>query len=276
MFSVKSLKKLSSGVLFSILVSVMQSSVGLSVESNIKEDNKGAVEISIKKDDAKEENTKGRRILEVVKQKKNIILPLAGATLLVPAGAYGAKKVYDSFYEELPKVSSHSSEKADSVNEPGKSVVEDEVPKSNLNLEDAQNKEENGQGGNESIQGNFTKENLTLSEGDNQGTSEKDALTDEKKQVANGSTDLPDDKDESSKEGGNEIAPSSEKEATSVLASLGKILLVWFIINVLIVLLGIVAHTVTVKREGQANTWQNAISLGFNNTMEDIKSLIIR
>ena len=51
MFSVKSLKKLSSGVLFSILVSVMQSSVGLSVESNIKEDNKDAVEISIKKDD---------------------------------------------------------------------------------------------------------------------------------------------------------------------------------------------------------------------------------
>lgn len=276
MFSVKSLKKLSSGVLFSILVSVMQSSVGLSVESNIKEDNKGAVEISIKKDDAKEENTKGRRILEVVKQKKNIILPLAGATLLVPAGAYASKKLYDSFYEEQLNESTNSSKKTAPVDEKEKSADENEVPKSNLNLEDAQNKEKNGQDGNESMQGNFTKENLPLSEGDNQGTSEKDALTDEKKQVANGSTDLPDDKDESSKEGGNEIAPSSDKEDISVLGLLGRILLVLFILNVigaLLFVLLVVVHTVEVKVKKKAGTWKKAFSIGRSKACEDIKAI---
>ena len=277
MFSVKSLKKLSSGVLFSILVSVMQSSVGLSVESNIKEDNKGAVEISIKKDDAKEENTKGRRILEVVKQKKNIILPLVGATLLVPAGAYASKKLYDSFYEEQLNESTNSSEKTDLVDEKEKSADENEVPKSNLNLEDAQNKEKNGQDGNESIQGNFTKENLPLSEGDNQGTSEKDALTDEKKQVANGSTDLPGNKDESSKEEGNEIAPSSEKQDTSERSLLSQIvlgLLIGIGITLLVIVLWTAVRTVMIKMKGEARGWKDGFSLGFKKAMADIQVII--
>lgn len=275
MFSVKSLKKLSSGVLFSILVSVMQSSAGFSVGGNIEKENKSAVEANVEKDDAKEENTKGRRILEVVKENKNIILPVASTVLLGTGGAYASKKLYNSFYEEQLNESTDSSEKTDLVDEKEKLADENEVPKSNLNVEDAQNKEKNGQDGNESIQGNFTKENLPLSEGDNQGTSEKDALTDEKKQVANGSTDLPDDKDESSKEGGNEIAPSSEKQDTSERSLLSQIVL-GLLIGIGIVLLVIVPWIVVrtaIHKFKVAGTWKDAIVEGSAQAIKDISGI---
>ena len=281
MFSVKSLKKLSSGVLFSILVSVMQSSVGLSVESNIKEDNKGAVEISIKKTMQRKKTQKVDVFLKWFKENKNIILPVASTVLLGTGGAYALKKLYNSFYEEQLNESTNSSEKTDLVDEKEKSADENEVPKSNLNVDDAQNKEKNGQDGNESIQGNFTKENLPLSEGDTQGTSEKDALTDEKKQVANGSTDLPGNKDESSKEKGNEISQASKKEATSVLALLGnllgKFLLVVLILNVISALIFVLwgaVRTVMVKMKAkEVDTWKKAFPIGFNKVFKDIKAI---
>ena len=115
MISVKSLKKLSSGVLLSSMVNVVQSSVGFSFSNNAKQENNDEIGLNVKKDDKKVEDKREKSILEMVEENK---VPLAagvtGLAVLVPSSVYVARKLHNSpFKEQFKEEAVNSLEQAD-------------------------------------------------------------------------------------------------------------------------------------------------------------------
>jgi len=177
---------------------------------------------------------------------------------------YVARKLHNSpFKEQLKQETVSSLEQADPHSETKKSGVENEAPKSDLNIENTKNKEEKGQDDNKSLQNNSPEENLPLNESGNQEESEKDALTNENQETLK-STDLesPGGEDESGKKEENK-SQESELTAADRLLLAGKFVLVVLVITLCPPLLYILVSSLIMVIRNQA-TFSDAVKFQYN------------
>jgi|GEM_PF-6111827 len=272
MFSAKSLKKLSSGVLLSSMVNVMQSSVGFSVNDDVKSESAGAISSKVEKDDKKVEDKREKSILEMVEENK---VPLAagvtGLAVLVPSSVYVARKLHNSPYykEQLKQETVSSLEQADPHSETKKSGVENEAPKSDLNIENTKNKEEKGQDDNKSLQNNSPEKNLPLNESSTQGVSEKDALTNGNQETLK-STDLesPKGEDESSKKEENKVE-SGDTDGWGLTRVIALVMLLSVIIPAVVyfLIIPLIDHI------RNRNTFMEAVKTQYKNLKNKVSGL---